>query len=142
MIPQEAPARVSAVIAVVQKHRRHVELSPGVGADLQRYALAVLDDVLDDLQAALIASPETPEQEKTERRIREYLWLSHGHQGMYGDDGEMQCGMCVKFGMFDYKREPLSKLIEAVDRVCRERLAETFANAPLPQPPVLPGDPS
>lgn len=36
---------------VVERHRRHVELSPGVGADVQCYALGVLDDVLIDLAA-------------------------------------------------------------------------------------------
>lgn len=34
---------------IVERHRRHVELSPGVGADVQRYALAVCDDILADL---------------------------------------------------------------------------------------------
>lgn len=37
---------------VVERHRRHVELSPGVGADVQRYALAVCDDILSDLPHA------------------------------------------------------------------------------------------
>lgn len=37
---------------IVERHRRHVELSPGVGADAQRYALAALDDVLADLPVA------------------------------------------------------------------------------------------
>ena len=35
--------------AIVEKHRRHVELSPGVGEDVQKYALAVCDDILSDL---------------------------------------------------------------------------------------------
>ena len=34
---------------IVLKHRRHVELSPGVGKDVQDYALAVCDDILADL---------------------------------------------------------------------------------------------
>ena len=38
--------------AVVEKHRRHVELSPGVGEDVQKYALAVCDDILADLPPA------------------------------------------------------------------------------------------
>lgn len=32
-----------------------------------------------------------PEGERTLRRL---LWLNHGHIGLYGDDGEMQCGQC------------------------------------------------
>jgi hypothetical protein len=35
-------------LQLVAKHRRHVELSPGVGEDVQRYALAVLDDLAAD----------------------------------------------------------------------------------------------
>lgn len=44
--PQPAQADT---MAVIEKHRRHVELSPGVGADVQKYALAVIDDILADL---------------------------------------------------------------------------------------------
>lgn len=36
-------------VAIVQRHRRHVELSPGAGEEVQRYALAVCDDILSDL---------------------------------------------------------------------------------------------
>lgn len=32
--------------------------------------------------------------------LRELLWLNHGHQGLYGDDGEMQCSDCG----IDFKR--------------------------------------
>jgi len=37
-------------VKVVEKHRRHVELSPGVGAEVQSYALDVCDDILSDLR--------------------------------------------------------------------------------------------
>lgn len=43
--------------------------------------------------------------------LREYLWLSHGHGGVYGDDGEMQCGQCRP--VWDYKRAPLGDVIRA-----------------------------
>lgn len=43
-----------------------------------------------------------------ELTLRRMLWLRHGCLGLYGDDGEMQCGTC----MIDFKRmEPA--LIEA-----------------------------
>lgn len=42
--PEPVPAHV-----IVQRHRRHVELSPGVGEDVQKYALAVCDDIINDL---------------------------------------------------------------------------------------------
>src|SRR5690242_3855271 len=34
---------------IVEKHRQHVALSPGVGEEIQKYALAVCDDILSDL---------------------------------------------------------------------------------------------
>lgn len=49
-----------------------------------------------------------------EKSLREYLWMSHGHTGMYGDDGEMQCAECCKYGCSDYKRKPLNKIIETI----------------------------
>jgi hypothetical protein len=42
------------------------------------------------------------ERARGERLLR-LLWLRHGHQGLYGDDGEMQCGVCV----LDFKRASL-----------------------------------
>lgn len=44
------------------------------------------------------------------RELRIYLWLNHGHQGVYGDDGEMQCSRCAQ-GYWDWKRLPLEQLI-------------------------------
>jgi hypothetical protein len=37
-------------IEIVERHKRHVELSPGVGEGVQTYALLVCDDILDDLR--------------------------------------------------------------------------------------------
>lgn len=55
-----------------------------------------------------------------EDEIRRLKWSSHGHRGIYGDDGEMQCGECAPYGCVDYKREPLDK----VDRAYRMALYE------------------
>lgn len=41
-----------------------------------------------------------------EAKYRRQLWLSHGHTGLYGDDGEMQCGKCRT----DFKRSPLDQI--------------------------------
>jgi len=49
-----------------------------------------------------------------EMRIREYLWLTHGHGLGYGDDGEMQCSRCEHW---DYKRTPLDILVEQAHAV-------------------------
>ncbi len=52
--------------------------------------------------------------ELVEWELRKMLWLQHGsrlHGGtacLYGDDGELQCGMDFR----DYKREPLDHLLE------------------------------
>jgi len=43
------------------------------------------------------------------KQVREFLWLNHGHDGIYGDDGEMQCGQCMPH--WDYKREDIQPLM-------------------------------
>lgn len=43
--------------------------------------------------------------------LRRMLWLRHGHTGMYGDDGEMQCGECAhEYGFWDWKRTPIDEI--------------------------------
>lgn len=70
----------------------------------------------------------TPE---TELALRQHLWLSHGHKGQYGDDGEMQCGECGPLGMHDYKREPLEKVVQTAIEARRVvNLAALQAAAP------------
>ena len=58
-----------------------------------------------------LASPGLPSKLSNEFELRKYLWLTHGHKGTYGDDGEMQCQECMRFGLWDYKREPLEKVV-------------------------------
>lgn len=41
------------------------------------------------------------EDEKNDIILRKLVWLNHGCVGLYGDDGEMQCGEC----MIDFKRD-------------------------------------
>ena len=47
-------------------------------------------------------------------KVREVLWLNHGHSGLYGDDGEMQCGACMTDSwpekLWDYKRSDIVTL--------------------------------
>lgn len=58
----------------------------------------------------LMPSPEQQRCIEIERKYRIHLWLSHGHKGMYGDDGEMQCYSCAKDGNSgDYLRCPLDE---------------------------------
>jgi hypothetical protein len=49
---------VDVVRRVLDRHRRHIERSPGVGAAQQRYALATLDDVEAELRGALGTTPD------------------------------------------------------------------------------------
>lgn len=61
---------------------------------------------------------------QAEEVYRRTLWLSHGHDGLYGDDGEMQCSRC----RCDYKRAPLDEVVAAArsgakDARARERRA-------------------
>jgi hypothetical protein len=43
---------------------------------------------------------------EVEQMLRLEWWLNHGHSGLYGDDGEMQCSTCPA----DFKRQPLEEL--------------------------------
>ncbi len=52
-------------------------------------------------------------QPDLELRIRQLLWLLHGHQGLYGDDGEMQCATCG----LDYKREDLERIASRLELI-------------------------
>jgi len=41
-----------------------------------------------------------------EMTLRYLLWLRHGCDGLYGDDGEMQCAACA----IDFKRDPVDHI--------------------------------
>ncbi len=49
--------------------------------------------------------------------FRRALWLGHGHFGVYGDDGEMQCGAVGKHGdepgPIDFKRDTPLRVVRA-----------------------------
>lgn len=61
-------------------------------------------------QAKAQAQAARVEAQELETKYRRRLWLTHGHMGLYGDDGEMQCGKCVA----DFKRFPLERLEKIV----------------------------
>lgn len=62
--------------------------------------------------------------EADDKRWRRLLWLRHGCEGLYGDDGEMQCGMC----RMDFKRDDP----ESIERRWRERgLASLRGETPM-----------
>ena len=62
-----------------------------------------------------------------EHRYRRLLWLVHGHIGLYGDDGEMQCSLCAP--TWDYKRMPLADVEAAANSANLERIAQAFQQA-------------
>jgi Restriction alleviation protein Lar len=54
-------------------------------------------------------SETVKEAEEVELELRQLMWAGHGHLGIYGDDGEMQCAKC----RVDYKRAPLHDVRKA-----------------------------
>jgi len=49
--------------------------------------------------------------------FRRMLWLNHGHTGMYGDDGEMQCAECLReYGFWDWKLTPAAEIESRIGR--------------------------
>lgn len=47
-----------------------------------------------------------------ELKYRKSLWMGHGHDHLYGDDGEMQCTQCPGEA-WDYRRAPLDVIERA-----------------------------
>lgn len=71
------------------------------------------------------ASPSTDaerEPDGEERALRRVLWQQHGHLGLYGDDGEMQCSECRA----DYLRDPLLDVVGKAHVALRTKLAEAL----------------
>jgi hypothetical protein len=67
-----------------------------------------------------------------ERETRMALWAGHGHEGIYGDDGEMQCGACAPAsgypgGLWDYRRESLPALAKHVANMAATLRAQVAA---------------
>ncbi len=74
------------------------------------------------LRAKLEAARER--EASVERELRREWWLHHGHDyhALYGDDGEMSCGMCF----LDFKRMPLEELRKALLVVHAKRINEAL----------------
>ena len=52
--------------------------------------------------------------------LRRLLWLYHGHQGLYGDDGEMQCAECG----LDYKRDEIELIEKHFNNIEMKRMLD------------------
>ena len=75
------------------------------------------DDIDDATDAVLSFATASAAQQTAE--WREALWLRHGHEGLYGDDGEMQCGTCVR----DFKRDTPEQIIDGLRRAWERQTA-------------------
>lgn len=81
-------------------------------------AIFVLDACADEL-SALLAKHAEGHPSEAELMLRREVWLLHGHQGLYGDDGEMQCAECN----LDYKRAPVEGIVECIQALGLRKLA-------------------
>jgi hypothetical protein len=69
--------------------------------------------------------PEMLRATEENRALRKLLWLRH-HQttaGLYGDDGEMQCGRC----MIDFKRNTAEEIEQRFFAINQPAIAAFFA---------------
>jgi len=91
----------------------------GFGTEVRSQWPGSFAEIVEEFEAAL-ASSEGPDNEIM---LRRGLWASHGHAGIYGDDGEMQCGECG----IDYKRDSVESIIaKRTENGLRKLAAPTF----------------
>jgi len=58
--------------------------------------------------------------------LRRMLWSSHGHTGMYGDDGELQCGECLhEYGFWDWRRTSIAEIGLKIQEAQLKKLAKS-----------------
>ena len=84
----------------------------GVALGPDRYAAESVYEQTRSLDldlATLMAALEAVREEIV--AVRDWRWMNHGCSpaGLYGDDGEMQCGQCGR----DFKRDPIRALLGA-----------------------------
>lgn len=72
-------------------------------------------------------SAQNEEMKGQELELRRMMWLGHGHRGIYGDDGEMQCSECARFGCWDYLRSPLEDVRKSYNAALADRLRAALA---------------
>ena len=68
---------------------------------------------------------ELDQAKAREQTFRHGLWAGHGHTMLYGDDGEMQCGRCAPFGMFDYRRARPEEIVDTIQAVLGAASSQT-----------------
>ena len=67
------------------------------------------------------------ELETENKTLRRLLWMRHGcpFPALYGDDGEMQCGVC----MIDFKNQSAKTMEETFSRIGMEKYAQQIKEA-------------
>lgn len=87
----------------------------GPHAGLVDYVRNLLQAFISERNNCLILEGRLAEMEM---RYRRKLWLGHGHKVLYGDDGEMQCGICL----VDFKRAKIERLEGIIENLALQRL--------------------
>ena len=77
---------------------------------------AIFREVIDKLKE-MEKSAEVKEEAEN-KILRKLLWLRHGCEGLYGDDGEMQCGKC----RIDFKRDDIDKIYGIFEKAALNKL--------------------
>lgn len=57
---------------------------------------------------------------KNELILRRLLWANHGHMGLYGDDGELQCQECP----VDFLRDSVDRIADVLSEAALYRAAK------------------
>lgn len=111
-LPQFVPAseECNTLRSSINLNQRVWDLLRYQRSDLLDANLITLDeyDNLADDHSAVARLESYDAMREREQSLRRELWLSHGHTGIYGDDGEMQCGECG----IDYKRDSVESIIQ------------------------------
>ena len=124
MTDQPTPS-IEALCLLEDRLARRARLLPD---DIDR-AIAVLRQYLAS------SVPVLPTADSEAMELRKAIWLGHGHLGMYGDDGEMQCSECFRIGAVDYKRASPHDVTEIVRHLARLAAAQT-PGAPSGKPDI------
>lgn len=85
---------------------------------LASYIMAYPCDTTKSIATAL--DEARSEAIEVENKLRRLLWLRHGCDGLYGDDGEMQCSRCV----IDFKRDNVDDIIKSFESIAVRKLKE------------------
>ncbi len=107
---QPAPTSLSAALQdELKKAEKHGLERYRAGDMMQAKYWSGFRDAISFALLSAARLSEQPLTRSTELLIRSFLWQGHGHEGIYGDDGEMQCGECRR----DYKRDSLHECVES-----------------------------